>query len=81
LVEKLDLAKKLTIDPLGNKLGSLIILIEVIQIYKKCFQENILEVKNCLFKTNLVHVTIDSRIRFGSNWSNDIRFGTSTQGC
>jgi hypothetical protein len=36
--------------------------------------------KNHLLRTNLVHVTIGSRIRFWLNWSNDIRFGTSTKG-
>jgi hypothetical protein len=42
-------------------------------VYEKCFQENILEVKNYLLRLNLVQTTFNSKIQFGPNWLNDIR--------
>jgi hypothetical protein len=33
-----------------------------------------------LVRTNLIYIIVGLRIKFGSNWSRDIRFGKSAKG-
>jgi hypothetical protein len=85
LSERPDLAKKLAIDLILREQAWFPIHVDtreigLVQLYDKCFQENISIVKNYILRLNLVQSSFSSRIQFESNWSEGIRSGTSVKG-
>jgi hypothetical protein len=76
-----DLAKKLAIDLiLREQFWFFIYIVIGNNGIIKVFSRKYFESKELFAWTNLVQLTFSSKIQFGSNWSNDIRFGTSTKG-